>query len=283
MILIADSGSTKTEWMLVSGKEPLHKIRSGGLNPFFLDEVQIAEIVSREVCASFPENTVVKEIFFYGAGCGTPEKCKIIHDGLRIHFEEAKIEVHSDLFGAARALCKRSKGLLGILGTGSNSGFYNGDIIINKVPSLGYILGDEGSGAYIGKKILRDYLYGEMPAVLNADFEKVYAVSKGDILEHIYRRPLANRYIASFAAFAGKHKDEKYIQDLLKNSFRKYFKRTIMKYPEHLMYPVHFTGSIAWNFSDVLKTSGEELGLKIGTISENPLDGLVEFHRGKAK
>ena len=118
---------------------------------------------------------------------------------------------------------------------------------------------------------------------LNTDFEKVYAVSKGDILEHIYRRPLANRYIASFAAFAGKHKDEKYIQDLLKNSFRKYFKRTIMKYPEHLMYPVHFTGSIAWNFSELLKTTGEELGLKIGTISENPLDGLVEFHRGKAK
>lgn len=281
MILIADSGSTKTEWMLVSGNESSRKIRSAGLNPYFQDEVQIAEIVSREVCSSFPEHTNVKQIFFYGAGCGTPEKCKIIHDGLRIRFEEAAIEVHSDLFGAARALCKRNNGLVGILGTGSNSGFYNGETINSKVPSLGYILGDEGSGAYIGKKILRDYLYGEMPVALNSDFEKEYAVAKGEILEKIYRRPLANRYIASFASFAGKHKSEKYIQDLLRKSFRKYFTRTIMKYPEHSMYPVHFTGSIAWNFSELLKKAGEELGLKIGTISENPLDGLVEFHSEK--
>ena len=283
MILIADSGSTKTEWILVSGNEPPRKIRSGGLNPYFLDEVQIAEIVSREVCASFQEHANVKQIFFYGAGCGTPEKCKIIHDGLRIHFEEAAIEVHSDLFGAARDLCKRSNGLVGILGTGSNSGFYNGESIISKVPSLGYILGDEGSGAYIGKKILRDYLYAEMPAKLYSDFEKEYAIGKGEILEKIYRRPLANRYIASFASFAGNHKSEKYIQDLLGKSFRKYFARTIMKYPEHSMYPVHFTGSIAWNFSELLKKTGEGLGLKIGTITENPLEGLIEFHSRSAK
>lgn len=282
MILIADSGSTKTEWMLVSGNVPSQKIRSGGLNPFFLDEIQIAEIVNREVGELFPRNTVVKEIYFYGAGCGTPEKCKVVHDGLRIRFEEAAIEVHSDLFGAARALCKRSNGLVGILGTGSNSGFYDGESIVSKVPSLGYILGDEGSGAYIGKKILRDYLYGEMPAKLNSDFEKEYAVGKGDILEQIYRRPLANRYIASFATFAGKHKSEAYIQDLLRKSFRKFFTRTMMKYPEHSLYPVHFTGSIAWNFSELLKSTGEELGLKIGTINKNPLDGLVEFHICKA-
>ncbi|HRH64792.1 MAG TPA: hypothetical protein PLU53_00700 [Bacteroidia bacterium] len=280
MILIADSGSSKTEWNLITAGGEVHTVKSGGLNPYFLDENQIAEVIRREVIPSLPQAVAADEIYFYGAGCGTPAKCLVVSGGLKRHFTNAKIHVESDLFGAARSLCFRSSGLIAILGTGSNSGFYDGEKIVSQVPSLGYILGDEGSGVYLGKKILKSYLSAEMPVSLREKFNSEYKLSKDEILDTIYRQPLANRFIASFASFAGKYREEIFFNEMIESSFRSFFTEIIFKYKESRSFPLHLTGSVAWYFSSELKNIAAEMNLQLGTITQSPGPGLVKYHSG---
>ncbi|HNP50089.1 MAG TPA: N-acetylglucosamine kinase [Bacteroidia bacterium] len=281
MKLIADSGSSKTEWNLIFQDGTVKTILSGGLNPYFLDEVQIAERISDEVKPEIPEDCQIQNIYFYGAGCAHKAKQDIVHGGLRIHFPEAKIEVHSDLLGAARSLCEYKEGLIGILGTGSNCAFYNGYFLSSKVPSLGFILGDEGGGVAFGKKILKTILYSELPQNLLSEFNREYNLSVDEILENIYRKPQPNRFIASFTPFVAKHKSEKIITRIVDSVLEEFFTSIILKFDEHKSFPLHLTGSVAWIFQDEIKTIGKKLDVSIGNISQSPGSGLVSFHKNE--
>ncbi|MBK9525746.1 MAG: hypothetical protein IPO39_13675 [Bacteroidetes bacterium] len=282
MNLIADSGSTKTEWNLVMDSGKVITLKSCGLNPYFLDAAQIADIISKELIPGIPESEKVEHIYFYGAGCGTPEKCEILRAGLAQHFGHGKIHVFSDLLGAARSLCKNKSGWVGILGTGSNVGFYNGNTIALQVPSLGYILGDDGSGVDIGKRILQAFLNNEMDSGMQERFVQEYKLSKDEIMESIYRRPLANRFIASFAPFAAQNKSLMNIEKMVLDAFRNYFEKGILKYPQYKTHSIHLTGSIAHYFSEEIRKIGKEMGIQIGEITQSPGKGLVEYHLSAA-
>ena len=229
MILIADSGSTKTEWLLV-GKQGIERtFRTSGINPYFLGEEEIRRVLTREVLGELPIERIT-DVYFYGAGCiGLPGEmlCLQLH---RVIGPDT-VEVNSDLIGAARALCGDKAGIVAILGTGSNSGFYDGRDIVLQTPSLGFILGDEGSGSDLGKHLLSDAMKGLLPEELAKAFFDRYTVFKKDVLEAVYRRPLPNRYVAQFSLFIREHLDDAYLRVLVAERFEAFFRRNVFAYP----------------------------------------------------
>ncbi len=275
-LLIADSGSTKTDWRLTDG---MISVRSQGYNPYQVSGAEMAESMRREVLVALGGN-VPGEIAFYGAGCGSEEKREIVRGALAEVFPGAKIEVNSDLLGAARSLCGRESGIAAILGTGSNSCTYDGEKIMENRPSLGYVLGDEGSGAALGKRLLRLYLYGDMDMALKENFVKRFTPSAGDILDHVYRQPLPNRYLASYAKFVFQNIDHPQCVELAAENFRDFFRYHIMRYPQAKAWPLHVTGSVGFYFSNILRRIAEEHGVKLARISETPIAGLVNYHLG---
>lgn len=279
MILIADSGSTKTSWVLADRAGKINNFNSSGINPYFHSSEQISESVRSEFITIHKIN--IKEIstvYFYGAGCSSPENIKMVRQGLQNVFEESEIFVTHDLLGASRALCGRQKGIAAILGTGSNSCVFDGDKIVHQVSSLGYVLGDEGSGAYLGKKFLSALIYKEFPTEISNRFYKSFPVNLSEILDHVYRKPNPNRYLASFCKFIKDEISNPYIEKLVFDSFHDFFKKQIEKYPDHRSIPVHSTGSIGFYFSDILQQVASERKIRLGLITQNPLDGLVQYH-----
>ena len=267
--LIADSGSTKTDWILLLGGERVKRISTQGINPVLLGENEIADILNGELLEHL-DGIRVTAVDFYGAGC-RGEYCDKIDRALRVVLGVAQIQVASDMLGAARALCGTDEGIVCILGTGSNSCLYDGQDIVANVSPLGFILGDEGSGAVMGRRLLGDVLKRQLPDSLIDAFFHEYGVTVDDVIRRVYREPMPNRYLASFAPFLSRHKECGEIKALVEDEFARFFLRNVANYNRKDL-PVHFVGSIAHYFQDELKATAERLGFCIGIIRKAPLD-----------
>ncbi|HNS13516.1 MAG TPA: hypothetical protein PKM97_12950 [Bacteroidia bacterium] len=281
MIILAESGSSKTDWCFIKNGEVLQKVSSIGLNPYFVDSSKISDTITQNVLPAFNNSESINDIYFYGAGCSTSKMCEIVRQGLFAHFPTANIEVQSDMIAAARGLCGEGPGIVSILGTGSNSCAFSGGKIIEQSPALGYVLGDEGSGTDIGKRLLKAFCYKELKPELQNAFELKYKISKDDVLEAIYKKAMPNRYIASFVPFINEHSDESLFR-FVHSAFAGFLQQHIMRY-ESLPHktPLYFTGSVAYIFSDILKEEVEKHSLILGNITQSPLAGLIEYHRNK--
>jgi len=227
-----------------------------------------------------PTDKIV-EIHFYGAGCSTESGCALVSKGLVKVFPKAAIQVEHDLLAAARATCGSDAGIIGILGTGSNSCLYDGKTIIDNIPALGYALGDEGGAAYFGKELIRRYLYREFPEDIHEQFQSTFLLSREIILDNIYNKKTPNTYLANFALFLSLTKKHAYIQELISDGFDEFFTHHITKYKDYRSYRMHFVGAIAYHFKDLLEVCAEKYKCKVGTIIGMPINELVEFH-GKA-
>lgn len=270
MIVVADSGSTKTAWSFLFEKQYKTTL-TAGINPFLQSEAEI-----RCEIAKVLSSCVVEAVYFYGAGC-TPEKSIVMHEIIKEIVPDAYVQVDSDLLAAARSLCQTKPGIACILGTGSNSCFYDGNYIANQVSPLGFILGDEGSGAYLGKRLVGDVLKNQLPKAICDAFKEEYKLKPATIIESVYRQPYPNRFLASFAPFLSKHKNHPDIRLLISDSFRCFLERNVMQY-DYRNEPIHFTGSIAWHFSEILNDVVMHLGMKLGQITSSPTEGLIAYH-----
>jgi N-acetylglucosamine kinase-like BadF-type ATPase len=277
LILIADSGSTKTDWYL--GRTPADGLRlaSQGLNPYFHTEDELfATLDALFPSTLLPRPVDVSAIHFYGAGC-TPEMSPVVAAALQRKFPVADIQVESDLLGATRALCGHDEGIACILGTGSNSCQYDGQRIVRQVSPLGFILGDEGSGAVLGKLLVGDILKEQLPAPLVRDFETTYGLTRANIIYKVYKQPNPNRFLASFAPFLSRHRSEPAIHALLVGSFRSFFRRNVRHY-EYQRLPVHLVGSIAHHFAPEIQEAAVREGIRLGRTLQAPLQGLIQYH-----
>ena len=273
MKLIADSGSTKTAWAVVGVEDKI--ITTSGINPIFMDVNTITDVLKTQLKPHIQEN--ITEIYFYGAGCASEEKNNIIKEALTSVFGKVNVEVASDLLGAARGLLGFSDGIACIMGTGSNSCLYENGKISWNVPALGFILGDEGSGAVLGKLLMGNIFKNQLPEAVKEDFVQTYGYNMMDVIEKVYRSPLPNRFLASFGPFIAKHKEVPEMKEMITSALESFIVRNVKQYPYTTM-PVSFTGSIAYYFSDILQDLATRHGLTIGKIEKDPLRGLVEFH-----
>lgn len=275
MKLIAESGSTRTEWALVEDNHLVQSVFTEGLNPFF----QSRREISRSVRLGLPEaffKKKLEQVYFYGAGCSSYEKKNIVGASLVAQFK-TPIQVESDLLAAARGLFKCEPGIACILGTGSNSCFYDGKIIVKNIRAAGYILGDEGSGAVLGKLFLSDVLKGLAPKQIAADFYDKFRISPNDVMDSVYNHPFPNRFLATLSYFLADYLDNDYVYNLLINNLRSFFVRNVCQY-DYKNYPIRFVGSLAHSYSTQLRDVAHEFGVEIDVIEETPMAGLIEFH-----
>jgi len=277
MILIADSGSTKTSWCLSENGRSIQTVQTSGINPYFQSNKEISERIEQEL---FPQLEVdkndIKSVYFYGAGC-TFDKVDVVKGAIDSVMDAPDIEVNSDLLAAARGVCGRNAGIACILGTGSNSCFYDGQHITANVSPLGYILGDEGGGAVLGKLLVGDLLKGMMPEELKDKFLKQYNLTTAQIIDRVYRQPFPNRFLAGLSPFLAENIHLPAVYALVLNSFKSFIVRNVMKYDYHT-WPVHFCGSIACYYKDVLAVAASETGIRMGIVTRSPLEGLVAYH-----
>lgn len=279
MILIADSGSTKTEWCLLGEDGSRRTIITAGMNPYFQSREEIESEVRGSLLPSIGEQKI-DSIYFYGAGCAFPEKNMIVEEAVTSVIP-AKMEVHSDLIAAARALCGAEPGIACILGTGSNSCLYDGKGIADQISPLGFILGDEGSGAVLGKLLVGDCLKRQLPEHLRKSFMERFDLTPAILLDRIYKKPFPNRFLASLSIFLAENIKEPSIHKLVYDNFRSFFTRNVAQYRESTKYHVNFVGSIAYHYQDVLKEAAGSLGYQIGKIEQAPMGGLIEYHKDK--
>jgi N-acetylglucosamine kinase-like BadF-type ATPase len=277
MIIVADSGSTKTDWKLYNNVHGVREIETPGLNPYFLTDNEIALILKKEV-QPFLDESKVRKVFFYGSGCSHPDKINEIDSALSDFFTHADIVVESDLLGAARALCGDKAGIVAILGTGSNSCVYDGSAITNQILSLGYILGDEGSGAVLGKKVLKSALSGKMPHDLLSEFRKEFVISTEMILNKVYSKPFPNRFLATYAPFAVKNMDHEWMKMLLHQHFTDFFDEMITVYENFREHTLNLSGSLAWHLHSLLKELCAEYNMSLGNVISRPIDDLLRYH-----
>ena len=275
--LIADSGATKAEWCLLrEGKKKT--IFTQGISPYFLNTEQITDLLLKELKPKL-KNIEVDEIFYYGTGCANPVNAKSVKKALQKVFPESKVDVNHDLMAAARALCGTNKGVACILGTGSNSCYFDGKKIVKNSPGLGYVLGDEGSGAYLGKKVIQYYLYGTFDDELRGRFDLTYTTNTAEILESVYKKPLPNRYLAGFTKFLAENRGHYMIENIIEDGLNDFFFNHLCKYRETWTLPVHFAGSVAFGFKDVLQQLCNSYEFELGKVMKNPMEGLVVYHR----
>ncbi|HEX6333970.1 MAG TPA: N-acetylglucosamine kinase [Flavisolibacter sp.] len=275
--LLADSGATKAEWCLIrNGKRKT--IFTQGISPYFLNTEQIASLLQAELLPQLPSVTV-DHLFYYGTGCANPENARSVKKALQRTFPGAGCHVNTDLMAAARALCGTGKGVACILGTGSNSCFFNGKRIMKNSPGIGYILGDEGSGAYLGKKVIQYYLYDTYDEDLRARFDAKFVTTPVEILDNVYKKPLPNRYLASFTMFLAENRGHYMIENIIEDGLNDFFFQHLCKYSEIWKYPVSFVGSVAFGFKDVIRDLCASYEFELGTVLKNPMEGLVSYHR----
>ena len=276
MILISDSGSTKAEWIILSEKGISEPLFTSGINPFFQDSEGIIRNLKLEFTSL---QRKFDAIYFYGAGCTNQEKGEIVKSALSHFFDSGNIHIGSDLLAAARSLCGNKTGIACILGTGSNSCFYDGERIVDQVSPLGFILGDEGSGAVLGKKLLGDILKKQLPPKITADFFEVYSITAAEILDNVYKRPFPNRYLAQFTKFLSKNIQKPEIEHIVISAFGEFITRNLMQYPSIACTPINFTGSIAFHFELQLRKALAEKNLQAGEINQAPMNGLITYHQ----
>lgn len=277
MILIADSGSTKTDWVLYGNDSIVMRVKTQGFNPTLQTSDEIYSILKEELSGKIASEAP-KAIFYYGAGCAYENANRRMRSALEKIFTTRNIEINSDLLAAARALCGHEEGIACILGTGSNSCLFDGEKILDNTPSLGYVLGDEGSGSHLGKQLVSDCLKKQLPQAICKKFLKQYDLTLAGILERVYHEPLPNRYLAGFAPFLQENRKEVEIKSLLKHCFTLFFQRNIMIYRRSWL-PIHIIGGVGMAFAEELKETAESLGLSIGNIVESPMNGLINFHK----
>ena len=290
MQLIVDSGSTKTEWILLKGKENQARFLTAGFNPNYAD-IQgfenMVNLVETRFIASLDDGLFVsrrdksaslQEIHYFGTGCGSEQNCQLIKEVLQPHFPQAKIEVTHDMMAAAKAVLGHEKGIACILGTGSNSCLYDGENIIEKAASLGYLVGDEGSGCHLGKEIVRAYFYGFMPEALRQKFEETYHLELKDFIEKTYHQPQPSKYLATFAKFAGENQNEPFIRGLVKRCFKDFIEAFVCRYQDYKTMKISFVGSVAYHFQDILKECMQDYSLTIGKTMAAPAEGLVRYY-----
>lgn len=277
MILLADSGSTKTDWGLVENGKLVKRLRTSGMNPFQMSEEAITEEIKTHLVPELP-GTVLDEVHFYGAGC-TKEKQPIVERALRANLTiNGECEVASDMLGAARGICGHKPGIACILGTGSNSCSYDGKNLVKNVSPLGFILGDEGSGAVLGKLLVGDVLKNQMPETITKRFFEKYKLTSAEIIDRVYRQPKPNTFLASFVPFLEENIDEPKIYNLVKESFRSFLRRNVMQYDGWQTLPIGFNGSIAKIYKKPLLEALEEEGMHLGRIIQAPMKAMVEYH-----
>jgi N-acetylglucosamine kinase-like BadF-type ATPase len=277
MIIIVESGSTKSDWVMIQDGQPKPKISTMGFNPYFHDR----EIISKSIKKNeelYGNASQVEELYFYGAGCSSTELCAIIKAGLQDVFVNATIKVRHDLEACAYATYRGKPVIACILGTGSNSCYYDGEEVVEEVPALSYILGDEGSGSYYGKILLSKFLYNKLPEHLQKDFYDQYKVDKESILSNVYFKPDPNVYIASFTTFASRHKDDPFIIDMVRKGMRSFMETHVQCYDCYQSVEASFIGSIAYYFQGILREEATKLKINVGTIIKTPVDGLVDYH-----
>lgn len=275
MKLIAESGSTRTEWAIVENDHVIQRAFTEGINPYF----QTRREISRSVRLGLPDiffRKKLEQVYYYGAGCNSNEKKNILGASLVAQFK-TPIQVESDLLGAARSLFKSEPGIACILGTGSNSCFYDGRIIVKNVKPGGYILGDEGSGAAMGKMFLSDLLKGLAPKDLANNFYDKFRITANEVMESVYNRPFPNRFLATIAYFLADHTDNDYALNLITGSLRNFFTRNVCQY-DYQNYPIRFVGSLAYTYAPLLKEIVKEYGMKLDVIEETLMNGLIEYH-----
>lgn len=278
MILIADCGSTKIDWCVVDGANVVRRVFTGGMNAVMLTEEEMASRIAEELVPQLGEEHI-EEVYFYGAGCIADEVCDNVRRAIAKNIPSAKkIDVHTDLLAAARALCGRKPGIACIMGTGSNSCYYDGDKICDNVSPLGYILGDEGSGAVLGKILIGDVLKNQLPKDLCDKFLAQYELDRLTIIRRVYKEPQANRFLASVTPFLIQNIDRKEVHELVVNSFKSFFRRNVLQYEDATQLNVNLIGSIAYYYREVLEEAARECGLTVGTIIKSPMEGLVAFH-----
>ena len=292
MFLIADSGSTKTDWAIVTGASQPVVLNTQGINPVHQSREEIVRILREEFVSLMASNPEVQKlrssailtpqfplaVYFYGSGI-RPEMESLMTVLLRETFPQAQtIEAHSDLLGAARALCGRNEGIASILGTGANSCLYDGKDIIEHTPALGYILGDEGSGAVLGKRFIHDLYGGLLSDNIRVMFEKETKLNLAEIIKRVYRQPLANRFLASLSEFITNHLDEPEVRNVVIQNLIDFLRYHISPYHRQDL-PVSFVGSIAWHYQDELREAADRLNYKLGTVLKTPLAGLIRYHQ----
>ena len=281
MILVADSGSTKCDWILIDSQSNQHKTNSMGFNPFFHDaDLVYSKLMENELFIEYRNR--VSEVYFYGAGCSSEARNRIIANGLKRVFSSAEtVLVDHDLKGAALSTSQGDTGISCILGTGSNSCYFDGIQVIEKVPALGYVLGDEGSGSYFGKILLSEWLYHRMPAELAEDFEKEYNLTKEGIFEAVHHKADPNVYLASFSPFISKHLDHPYFREIVYDGLDKFVNIHVLCYDNYKDVPVHFVGSIAYYFKEVLQKVAIKYSFTVGKIEKRPVEPLTQYHINK--
>lgn len=277
MLLIADSGSTKTDWRLVDEEGvTVSKVKTEGLNPYFLSSDDIGKIVTAQV---LPHIREVDKVFFYGAGCGAEKKAMQVKEALLVIPARLAPEVSGDMLGCARSLLQNGNGIACILGTGSNSCWYDGQEIVNIMPSLGFMFSDWGSGTVMSKDLIALLLQDKLPRELTDDFHDTYKIGRVEILDHIYNKPLPNRFLASFTPFLLKYSEEPSCKNIILANFRNFFAYYVLRYPKAGKgVKVRFAGSIAQKFQRYLHEVSAELDIDIEKIVQHPMDGLVQYH-----
>ncbi|NVO19292.1 MAG: hypothetical protein HXX13_06300 [Bacteroidetes bacterium] len=278
MILIADGGSTKTDWRLLKGGQEYKRIQTTGFNPYLQSGAEIEEILWKEL-QPYVDNKGVAKIYYYGSGCSTITKNQVVELAFERVFPNARISIDHDLLGAAKALCRNNPGIAAILGTGSNSCLYDGDQITDHIFSLGYFFGDEGSGAYMGKKLISSYLHGELPTELSEFLLAQYPMTRESILDSIYCKPAPSRFLASFSTFILENRKHPFIYQLIMDNFRLFFKYQVCYYKDYKDFKINLVGSVAFHYQDLLAIICEEYGIQMGTILQAPIDGLIEYHK----
>ncbi|MCK9422460.1 MAG: ATPase [Bacteroidales bacterium] len=278
MKLIADSGSTKTIWILMEHGDLQNTVQTAGLNPYFHSS-ETVEVTLQTELFPYIKGENISELHFYGAGCSTQNNEMMIRNALQLVCRNADIWIYHDILGAARALFGHSKGIAGILGTGCNSCYYDGQSVFTGVDSLGYIFGDEGAGSYLGKKFMEKYLKKQVPSELKAQFDQHYHYTLEDILNALYNKPYPNRFLASLSYFLAPRQQDSFVHQLVLESFLAFFDTQIKQYTDYRILPVSFIGSIAYYYSDILREAAKEEKIGIGKILQNPVEGLMEYHR----
>jgi glucosamine kinase len=277
-ILLADSGATKCEWCLAESRESTKSVFTQGISPYFFNEEKIIGLLQQEMLPGLPADVKIEEIHYYGTGMRNPDNVKMVHNALKQVFTGASIEVSDDMLAAARALNGTEKGLACNLGTGSFAVYYNGKKIAKQAPGIGYILGDEGSGAYLGKKVLQYYLYNTFDDELRYKFEDKYKTTAVEILENVYRKPLANRYLAGYCLFLSENRGHYMIENIIEDGLNDFFFNHLCKFSESWKLPIHFSGSVAFAFKEVIIELCHSYEFETGRILKAPMEGLLAYH-----
>ncbi len=277
MLLIADSGATKVDWRALTDKGEVKEIATEGINPVFLSKERIVEILKNELLPIIGPN--VRQVFFYGAGVVSPEIIGGLQTCFKEVFPKSNCTAESDMLAAARALCGHKAGIASILGTGSNSCFYDGMGIVKNVRAGGFILGDEASGAYLGKRFLSDFIKGLLPKEIEEEFVKRFDLDYIKIVQKVYREPVPSKFLASFSPFIFEYREDPHVRRMLLSSFDEFLSRNIVHY-DYMNYPLNFVGSVAFHYRDILEESIRRKGMKLGKILKSPISGLVDYHQG---